>query len=202
MNTCIDCSKEIMPRYKRCEECRKNKKRIYARNKYKLNGRYFKWGVCSVCKQPLKIMGKNQLVHRGCSYKTVENYNTIPRDKTGKHTISRRLILDLGISIPQNYVVHHVNENPFDNQLDNLWLLSRSAHNSLHGFLRRQRSLLLKDSNSHSENCWNILRAQLTTAWLEITGANVIKIVEIVQPAGELSEMEEASETMHGTPKD
>jgi hypothetical protein len=56
------------------------------------------------------------------------------------------------------------------------------------------------------ENCWNILRDQLTTTWLEITDVKVIKITDIGQSAAEplnedyiymFSLNEEGSETMY-----
>ena len=33
--------------------------------------------------------------------------------------------------------------------------------------------------NENTENCWDTLRVPLTTAWLETTGANVIKLWEL-----------------------
>jgi hypothetical protein len=68
----------------------------------------------------------------------------------------------------------------------------------------------LKDNSSNLENCWNILRGQLTTAYLETKSANVIKITDIGQSAAEpltenniyLFSVEEGSETMYQTPKD
>lgn len=60
------------------------------------------------------------------------------------------------------------------------------------------------------ENCWNILRGQLTTAYLETKSANVIKITDIGQSAAELLNeeniyifdlQEEGSETMYQAPK-
>ena len=55
------------------------------------------------------------------------------------------------------------------------------------------------------ENCWNILRDQLTTTWLETMNVKVIKITDIGQSAAEpLNEdliykfsNEEGSETMY-----
>jgi hypothetical protein len=55
------------------------------------------------------------------------------------------------------------------------------------------------------ENCWNSLRGQLTTTWLEITSVNVIKIIDIGQSAAEplnedciyIFSNEEGSETMY-----
>ena len=46
-------------------------------------------------------------------------------------------------------------------------------------------------------NCWNTLRDQLTTTYLEINNANVIKITDIGQSAAEPLLNEEGSETMY-----
>lgn len=77
------------------------------------------------------------------------------------------------------------------------------------GFLENEWSLLLKSNSSNLENCWNILRDQLTTTWLEMTGVNVIKIIDIGRSAAEPLNKEniyifaeEGSETRHQTPKD
>ena len=43
----------------------------------------------------------------------------------------------------------------------------------------------MKNNSSNLENCWNILRDQLTTAYLETKSANVIKITDIGQSAAE-----------------
>lgn len=58
------------------------------------------------------------------------------------------------------------------------------------------------------ENCWNSLRDQLTKTWLETTGVNVIKIVDIGRSAAEplnedtihMFSNEEGSETMYQVP--
>ena len=58
-------------------------------------------------------------------------------------------------------------------------------------------------------NCWNILRGQLTTAYLETRSANVIRITDIGQSAAEplneeciyIFSQEEGSETMYQAPK-
>ena len=72
-----------------------------------------------------------------------------------------------------------------NNNLNNLIILNRSHHACLHRILEKNWSLLSKDNSSNLENCWNILRDQLTTAYLEINSANVIKITDIGRSAAE-----------------
>ena len=106
-------------------------------------------------------------------------------------------------------VVHHMDENPDNNQLSNLIILNRSYHAKLHRILEKNWSLFLKENNSNLENCWNILRGQLTTAYLEMNSANVLKITDIGQSAAEplndnfiyIFSQEEGSETMYQVPK-
>lgn len=143
-------------------------------------------------------------------HKTVNNYNKdVKRTLKGRATIGRKTILDLGFDL-KNLVVHHIDENPSNNDLSNLMILSLSNHASLHRSLEKNWSLLLKNNSSNLENCWDILRDQLTTAYLETKSANVIKITDIGQSATEplneeniyiFDSHEESSETMYQAPK-
>ena len=45
----------------------------------------------------------------------------------------------LGRKLRQSEVVHHINEDPFDNRLDNLQLMRRGEHVALHNRLRKAR---------------------------------------------------------------
>lgn len=49
----------------------------------------------------------------------------------------------------------------------------------IHVFLRLQKVIYEKSLDKQSVNCWNILRVNQTKAWLEMTGANVIKLIEL-----------------------
>lgn len=39
--------------------------------------------------------------------------------------------------IPEGYVVHHINQNPLDNRLENLAVIERGKHSALHHKIRR-----------------------------------------------------------------
>ena len=84
----------------------------------------------------------DQTTHGKCKiqHKTVENYNKVSRSKQG-NTMGRQTILDLGFNL-QKMHVHHVDENPENNSLSNLWIISKKNHASLHRFLEKQWSLL------------------------------------------------------------
>lgn len=217
---CQNCGCELTTEYKWCESCRKARKREYAKNRYKNiigSGNCLKRYGTTNCIYCGKEIIKNRPDQDTCfdcyklhHYKTVENYNAVKRTKTGKATIGRQIILDLGFKLTHSMTVHHIDENPNNNNLLNLMILSRKHHGRLHGILAKNWSLLSKDNNSNLENCWNILRGQLTTAYLEMNSANVIRITDIGQSAAEpLNEeniyifdlQEEGSETMYQAPK-
>lgn len=190
----------------------KAKKREYAKKHYLENKekgilkKRYGIGICPYCGEKFIKSHPNQITHRKCMkiHKTVEDYHKVKRSKCG-NTIGRETVLKLGFILTKDIVVHHLDENPDNNVLSNLLILNRKYHASLHRFLEKNWSLLSKDNNSNLENCWDSLRGQLTTAWLETMSANVIKIVDIGQSAAEplqenfiyKFEIEEGSETMY-----
>jgi len=117
--------------------------------------------------------------------------------------IGNQVVKDLGIMIPDGWVVHHLDEDPSHNEVSNLILMSNPSHSKLHCLLRKQWSRELENSRSIPENCWKVLRDQITTAYLETENATVIRISDIGQPAAEPLKKRfqgEGSETMHGIP--
>lgn len=105
----------------------------------------------------------------------------------------------LNVKLETNEVVHHIDEDPKNNDISNLLIISRKDHASLHRFLDRQRALLERSNNGNDENCWKTLIVPLTTTWLETTNVNVRKLTEIGQSAAEPLLNVEGSETMHVT---
>ena len=193
-------------------EERKARKREYAKKHYEENKKKgivkkrYGIGICPYCGEEFIKNHPDQITHKKCMkvHKTVDDYNKVKQSNKG-NTLGREKIFSLGFIITTNMVVHHLDENPSNNSLSNLLILNRQYHAKLHRFLEKNWSLLSKDNNSNLENCWNSLRGQLTTAWLETMSANVIKIVDIGQSAAEpLQEnliykfdVEEGSETMY-----
>lgn len=218
---CQICGCKLPPlKRKWCDSCRKARKREYAKDKYKKlidsgqKKKRYGIGICIYCGEEFIKNTPTQTSHRKCwnqhIHKTVNDYNKVKRTKNGKATFGRQTILNLGFKLNFNMVVHHKDENPNNNDLPNLVILNRKNHAQLHRFLEKNWSLLSKDSNSNLENCWNILRDQLTTAYLETKSANVIKIIDIGQSAAKplnedniyvFSSQGEGSETMYQAPK-
>ena len=218
---CQVCGCELTTERKYCESCRKARKREYAKQHYRdligSGGIKKRYGIttCVYCGKEIIKCNPNQDTCYDCFkkhlHKTVESYGKVKRIRcNGKYTtVGRSILLEMGFKLG-NLVVHHIDENPENNAISNLMILSRKNHASLHRILEKEWSLLSKDGNSNLENCWNILRGQLTTAYLETKSANVIKITDIGQSAAELlneeniyifDSHEEGSETMHQAPK-
>jgi RNAse (barnase) inhibitor barstar len=218
---CQVCGCELTTERKYCESCRKARKREYAKQHYRdlieSGGVKKRYGMttCVYCGKEIVKNRPDQDTCFDCYkehlHKTVENYNKVKRvSRNGKVLmVGRSVLLDLGFKLG-NLVVHHIDENPDNNTLSNLMVLSKKNHASLHRILEKNWSLLSKDSNSNLEDCWDTLRGQLTTAYLETKGANVIKITDIGRSAAELlneeniyifDPHEEGSETMHQAPK-
>lgn len=215
---CQNCGKELTTELKWCDSCKKAKKREYARKKYKellASGSVKKRYGITNCIYCGKEIIKNKPYQDTCfecykqyHHKTVSNYNKVKRSEKG-NTIGRQVILDKGFKIPY-LIVHHIDENPNNNDFSNLMIMNRNSHAQLHRILEKNWSLLSKDNSSNLENCWDILRNQLTTAYLEMNSANVIKITDIGQSAAEplnktkiyiFDLHEEGSETMYQAPK-
>ena len=57
----------------------------------------------------------------------------------GKRLLYHRFLMEqhLGIKLSKDVVVHHINENPLDNRLENLLVMSRVEHNNYH--IRKKR---------------------------------------------------------------
>lgn len=216
---CLKCGRPITGR-KWCNECRKENKREYVKRRYaemSAEGiKKLRYGLtnCVHCGKEIIKNRPNQDTCYDCYKKnyrrSVEDYNKVKRTKDGRATIGRQVVLNLGLILGK-LQVHHIDENPSNNSLDNFLILSTSKHAKLHRLLEKNWSLLLKGNSSNLENCWNILRGQLTTAYLETESANVIRITDIGQSAAEplnidkiyiLDIQEEGSETMYQVPKE
>lgn len=196
---CKECGKERDVGRRLCRAC--NSKRIAARPRYK-------WlKTCVACGVEFRANRKDQKLCGECyqtklklsaeSKSTNKYVQTNVPGRTEHRDIAERI---LGRRLHTNEVVHHIDDDPKNNSVRNLMVLSRSTHGKLHVFLGMQRVILEKSSIENFENCWEALIAPMTTAWLETAGAKVEKLWEIGQSAAEplMSRGDgEGSETMH-----
>lgn len=162
---------------------------------------------CIACKSTYQAWHKKQKLCKECFLATRKKPKVTNQyvftNKVGKTQHRKLAEMIIGRKLHTNEVIHHLDENPKNNQLTNLVVITRSMHGKLHLYLDQQRVILEKSNIENFENCWNNLRVPMTTAWLEMTSAKVIKLWEIGQSAAEpLKEKsnEEGSETKHETP--
>lgn len=201
---CVDCGKEEVFERRRCKECAKEFNRERVKRYYKeqmdkgIKKNRYGIGICLYCGKEMFLNKREQICHKECLYLLYgekKDYNSYPRDKNGN--MIGNSIFKKYIELPENYIVHHVDENPENNSIENLLGIPRKEHSKLHGHLRRIRSVWLKNHISMDENCWKLLREKETTTWLEMTSVNVLRIPSIGQSAAEPLLNEEGSETKH-----
>lgn len=188
VNGCINCGASREKGRRVCRPCYLEQKRQSAKKNYeqvkKFTGKYG-MSNCVDCSQEIKLSRKTQTLCRACLVKRMSTGNVATNNYSraggkGYCFLHRRIAEEtLGRKLTSNEVVHHIDENPNNNSLDNLMVMSRSLHGRLHVFLRSQRAVLEQSNIVNEENCWEDLIAPITTAWLETTSANVIKISEI-----------------------
>lgn len=196
---CKECGSERQVGRKLCTQCNSKRIQSYPRYMWTCNCKacnkeiksHRKTGkdLCDSCRDLVKTKLKENL--------STNNYEYT---KLPGQTVHRNLAIEiLSRQLNTNEVVHHVNDNPKDNRVENLMLMTRSTHNRLHKFLELQRAIYEKSYNPNQGNCWNNLIAPITTTWLETTNVKVIKLWEISRSAAELlnsnREHEEGSET-------
>lgn len=207
--TCKECGQPRKPGLKRrlCTQC--NSKRVKNSNlKNRGTARYEYLLNCTACSKQYSAHRKTQKFCSACwdmrkslaaDFKATNKYAYVPaanRTNEENRWEHRRLAESvLKRKLTAHEVVHHVDENPKNNEVSNLMVLSRSLHIKLHKYLDDQRVILEKSGNENLGNCWNNLIVPMTKAWLKTTSAKVIKLSEIGQSAAEPLLNGEGSET-------
>jgi len=194
VNGCINCGAPREKGRRVCRPCYLQKKRESAKKQYEEVRKFLpRYGLinCQSCFKEIKSFRPTQKLCRDCLVKQMSTgdkaTNNYTRAKGNGYAFLHRRIAEklLGRKLTYNEVVHHIDENPNNNSLDNLMVMSRSIHGKLHVFLRSQRALLEQSNIVNAENCWENFIVPITTAWLETTSAKVIRISEISQSAAE-----------------
>jgi hypothetical protein len=187
---CIKCSQDRDVGRKMCRSCYLEHKRSLEKNRYKKHGRKNYQKTCAACKLGFEAWRKKQIFCLDChklklkfaaESKSTNNYKNIG-GKNEHRSIAESI---LGYKLSYNMVVHHVDDNPKNNEISNLMVMDRRTHGRLHQYLDYQRVIIEKSMNENCGNCWKTLIASMTTAWLETTSAKVLKLWEIGQSAAE-----------------
>ena len=182
--TCKNCGcpREVGRRL--CSKCNSDRIRNYPRYTWTKN--------CEACSCLYEAHRKEQRICSLCfadsqkiRAENIATNNYVSTNIPGLHQHRKLAKEVLGRELSTHEVIHHVDENPKNNSLDNLMLMTRTTHGKLHKFLDYQRVIVEKSMTDNQGNCWNNLRVPMTTAWLETSNAKVIKLSEIGQSAAE-----------------
>lgn len=182
--TCKNCGDPREVGRRLCKKCNSLRINSYPRYTWTKN--------CDACKNEYEAWRKEQSLCSSCNDLRSElksetiSTNQYVYTKAPGMTEHRAIAIGvLGRKLASNEVIHHIDDNPKNNELDNLMLMTRTSHGKLHQYLDLQRVVIEKSMNENQENCWNNLIAPMTTAWLETTSAKVQKLSEIGQSAAE-----------------
>jgi hypothetical protein len=170
---CINCN---MPRdkgRKLCKKCYLEIKRRSAKEHYNKFGRY-NYGIveCERCKKEIRLCRKDQKLCLDCIIKienelgnnTTNNYIIAPKTSKTYHRVLMEEALKR--SLHYNEIVHHMDEDIYNNELSNLVVISRSNHFKLHKILIKYK---YENKNYIKEDI-----ISLTNSWFLENNINVI----------------------------
>lgn len=82
--------------------------------------------------------GGHEKQHDGYIYVYMPDH---PRATLDGYVMKHRLVMEkeIGMIIPDGYVVHHINKDKMDNRIDNLALMTFKGHSALHMIERNNR---------------------------------------------------------------
>lgn len=209
---CKQCGQSREIGRKLCRPCNLSRMKLSAKKSVEKRGGRYTWTKsCEACGSEYSAVRKIQKFCSECWTKRKElaaesissnryEYVEAANREKGENNWGHRRLAEktLNRKLTAHEVVHHIDDNPKNNDLGNLMVLSRSLHGKLHKYLDDQRVILEKSGNENLRNCWNNLIVPMTTTWLEMTSVKVIKLWEIGQSAAELlksKDNEEGSET-------
>lgn len=140
---------------------------------------------CEICGQEFEAINKH--ISKYCpecwnkiKYKNLEadnNYNF--KGERGEH----RIIVEnlLGRKLSYNEVIHHLDGNSKNNSIDNLLLLSRSSHVSLHRYLNLEGAILENKFGDEYYEKWRSSLKVLSLAWLSSNNVEYTLASDIIE---------------------
>lgn len=180
---CTECGKERESGRRLCRECYLESKRVQARKRYRTQGRYMYRLVCIHCGKTYEGWRKEQKFCSNCwnqrhkinaDIQSTNCYQYVPKDNyRWEHRKIAECILKRALR--DHEVVHHLDNNPQNNDPSNLSVLTREMHSRLHGYLHNQRLLLgIDDSRT-----WNNMFQDQAQLWLDSTQCHIIYLSKI-----------------------
>jgi hypothetical protein len=174
---CKVCGSENLFQKRRyCEPCYRERAREQARKRHREKGRYKYNNECKNCKKTFTASRKYQNMCSSCKIiilggKTAKN-NYENGGGNGYCWKHRRIAEEIvGRKLKTNEVVHHIDEDPKNNQTENLIIITRNSHSKLHAFLNKQK-LAFHDK---IENKRDFVLKQ-TEIWIELFKPKIITL--------------------------
>lgn len=181
MLICIECEKPRKLGTRRCRECQLKRKRELAKLRYAQKGKTLYPLYCEACNIRFHSYRKNSRLCLGCYNKSQQvkkctnNYEYNSANYTNyllRHKEVAEKVLER--SLKKREVVHHVDGNPKNNAISNLWVISRELHGKLHAYLRVERVI---HTTKNPDKSWDNKILEVSNNW--IRGKNIIKLEDI-----------------------
>ena len=176
---CIQCGNIREKGRRLCRTCHLSLAREKQRARHKIQGRYSYNNICKACSKVFKACRKTQILCQDCykeSLSHTQDNNSYQYVGHRNHKIlhQHRVIAEvaLGRQLSSNEVVHHLDCDPINNNINNLVVIDPKSHKRLHTFLRQERIITEKSGCP-----WKPFIILTTTAWLYTNNINVIKLV-------------------------
>jgi len=178
---CKKCSGPREVGRKLCRPCNLERLKESARSK----SRYMWTITCSACNKEFQAWRKTSVLCSSCFKISKINKNNNNYLKSGSST-DHRIIAEevIGRKLHIDEIVHHINDNPKDNRLDNLMIMKRADHTSLHSYLRTQQ-IIIEQSN---ELNWNDSIISVADKWIEQQGITATKLSYVKHKHREIAE--------------
>lgn len=170
----LECGRIREPKRRYCRECFLQRKREQAKEHYEKFGRYTYTITCQFCgKVYEKGMRKEQKYCKKCwqeRLQFIKKYDSTNYYESNLCGNVHRQIAEniLKRELEYNEVVHHLDHNPINNDFDNIILLNRKDHFTLHNFLYDYEFKMYKQHGPKYNEFWNSnIEANVSLKFLE-----------------------------------
>lgn len=131
---------------------------------------------CTVCGKTYEAFRKSAKFCSDC-FKNIMNKDLESDNNYGEHRLIAENII--GRKLTYNEVIHHLDGNSQNNSLDNLILLSRSKHTSLHRHINIEGAILEAKFGADFYDKWISSIKVLSLAWLNSNNIEYKTLKEI-----------------------
>ena len=177
---CKICGAKRNPGRRLCTSCNLQRLKMSSKNR----PRYVYTVLCSACGHTFISFRKNKILCQDCyklkqklaSENKCSNEYLYNNYGEGQHRIFAEKLLQR--KLLYNEVIHHMDNNPKNNLVSNLIIITRSDHGKLHSFLDYQRTIIEKKKDNPIDY-WNKHLIPLTEKWIQDNNIKIIRLIDI-----------------------